>query len=243
MFLATYESGQAEYIRFQIRLNGGSEQVTRFNVWKLQTIQQLHRFDQQRQTGKDGEAGGSPTKNAAGAREGAAAVQDGQSGAGNINFSRIPMPVFDAFQQVFIVTDGAESFYMDLDGEYDRNLQCNVQWSSIPTNVEIVRPFLVGLLQNHMIEVRHIMAPGIVTQVIQPDNLQLCLPYGVSTQTNLKLQILDSMYMILTAAAKQQRMQVLVKLEQFVPQVQLRKLVKARMFNTATNFATMLIEN
>ena len=51
------------------------------------------------------------------------------------------------------------------------------------------------------------------------------------------------MYMILTAATKQQRMQVLVKLEQFVPQVQLSKLRKARMFNTATNFATMLIEN
>ena len=43
-----------------------------------------------------------------------------------INFSKIPMPVFDAFQQVFIVTDGSESFYMDLDGEYDRNLPCTI---------------------------------------------------------------------------------------------------------------------
>ena len=32
------------------------------------------------------------------------------------------MPVFDAFQQVFIVTDGTESFYMDLDGEYDPDM-------------------------------------------------------------------------------------------------------------------------
>ena len=38
VFLLTYESGQAEYVRFQIRIGGGSEQVTRFNVWKLQTV-------------------------------------------------------------------------------------------------------------------------------------------------------------------------------------------------------------
>ena len=67
------------------------------------------------------------------------------------------------------------------------------------------------------------------------------MPFGVSTQTNLKLQILDSMYIMLSAA--QQQMQVLVKLSQFVPQVQIKKLVKARMFNTATEFAQMLIEN
>lgn len=55
------------------------------------------------------------------------------------------------------------------------------------------------------------------------------------------MQLLDSMYIILTAA-QQQKMQVLVKLSQYVPQVQIKKLVKAKMFNTATNFATMLIE-
>jgi len=161
---------------------------------------------------------------------------------GKINFAKIPMPVFDSFQQVFIVTDGAESFYMDLDGEYDREMAYTIQWSAVPIAVQIVRPFLVGLLQNHMIEVRHLLSPQIVTQVIQPDSLQLCLPFGVSAQTNLKMQILDSMYIILTAA-QQQKMQVLVKLSQYVPQVQIKKLVKAKMFNTATNFATMLIEN
>ena len=77
-----------------------------------------------------------------GARQGAPDV----STAVKINFAKIPMPVFDTFQQVFIVTDGNESFYMDLDGEYDRNLPCTIQWSNIPTSVEIVRPFLVGLL-------------------------------------------------------------------------------------------------
>jgi len=54
------------------------------------------------------------------------------------------------------------------------------------------------------------------------------------------------MYFILTAAAKghhNQRMQVLVKLSQFVPHLHLKKLVKARMLNTATNFATMLVDN
>ena len=38
-------------------------------------------------------------------------------------------------------------------------------------------------------------------------------------------------------------MQVLVKLSQLVPQLQIKKLVKAKMFNTATSFETMLIEN
>ena len=50
------------------------------------------------------------------------------------------MPVFDAFQQVFIVTDGAESFYMDLDGEYDRNLPCTIQWSAIPRQSKLCGP-------------------------------------------------------------------------------------------------------
>lgn len=35
----------------------------------------------------------------------------------------------------------------------------------------------------------------------------------------------------------------MVKLSQIMPQLQIKKLVKARMFNTATSFATMLIEN
>ena len=48
VFLLTYACGQAEYIRFQIRLGGGSEQVTRFNVWKLNTVQSLGKFDRQR---------------------------------------------------------------------------------------------------------------------------------------------------------------------------------------------------
>ena len=32
------------------------------------------------------------------------------------------MPVFDEFREVFIVTEGKESFYMDLDGNYDQTL-------------------------------------------------------------------------------------------------------------------------
>ena len=50
VFLLTYESGQAEYVRFQIRIGGGSEQVTRFNVWKLQTVQHLMAFDRTSRT-------------------------------------------------------------------------------------------------------------------------------------------------------------------------------------------------
>ena len=39
------------------------------------------------------------------------------------------------------------------------------------------------------------------------------------------------------------RKQVMVKLSQYPPQIQIKKLIKARMFNTATGFATMLVEN
>ena len=70
------------------------------------------------------------------------------SSTGVINFSKIPMPVFDAFKQVFIVTDGTEAFYMDLDGEHDRSMANIFTWSAPPISVRIVRPFLVGLLQN-----------------------------------------------------------------------------------------------
>ena len=38
-------------------------------------------------------------------------------------------------------------------------------------------------------------------------------------------------------------MQVLVKLSQLVPQFQIKKLIKAKMFNTATSFGAMLLEN
>lgn len=69
------------------------------------------------------------------------------------------------------MTDGFESFYMDLDGEYDRNLANLIQWSAPPTNIQIVRPFIVGLLQNQLIEVRHLMSPQIVTQVIELSSL------------------------------------------------------------------------
>ena len=110
------------------------------------------------------------------------------------------MPVFDAFQRVFIVTDGSESFYMDLDGEHDRSMPNLIVWSAPPVSVQIVRPFLVGLLQNQLIEVRHLMSPQIVSQVIELASLQICMPYAVSAQTNLKMQMLDSMYIILTAA-------------------------------------------
>ena len=45
------------------------------------------------------------------------------------------MPVFDAFQQVFIVTDGADSFCMDLDGEHDRSMANIFAWSAPPISV------------------------------------------------------------------------------------------------------------
>ena len=91
------------------------------------------------------------------------------------------MPVFDAYKQVFIVTDGADAFYMDLDGEHDRSMANIFTWSAPPVSVKIVRPFLVGLLQNQLIEVRHLMSPQLVSQVIELSSLQICLPFAIST--------------------------------------------------------------
>ena len=65
-----------------------------------------------------------------------------------IDFSRIPMPVFDAFKQVFIATEGKESFYMDLEGNYDEKLGHQITWMAPPICVQIVRPFLVGFLED-----------------------------------------------------------------------------------------------
>ena len=42
--------------------------------------------------------------------------------ATGIDFSRLAMPVFDEFREVFIVTEGKESFYMDIEGNYDQSL-------------------------------------------------------------------------------------------------------------------------
>lgn len=80
-----------------------------------------------------------------------------------IDFTRFPMPVFDETRQVFIITEGIESFYMDLEGNYDRSLGHQITWSAPPTNVTVVRPFLVGFLENQLIEVKNLFTPQIVT--------------------------------------------------------------------------------
>lgn len=77
---------------------------------------------------QDSATPGQPSKDShGGARGHGRAPSQGGSSADSvalsvINFNKIPMPIFDTFKQVFIVTDGAESFYMDLDGEYDQQL-------------------------------------------------------------------------------------------------------------------------
>ena len=73
------------------------------------------------------------------------------------------MPVFDNFRQVFIITEGRESFYMDLEGNYDAKLGHQIIWSAAPICVQIVRPFLVGFLENESIEVKHLLAPQVVS--------------------------------------------------------------------------------
>ena len=89
------------------------------------------------------------------------------------------------------------------------------------------------------------MSPQYVFQVIFLNDLQINMPFAVSTQTNLTMQLLDSMYIVLMEQPNQhhQRRQVMVKLTQYMPQQQIKKLISAKMFNTATSFATMLVEN
>ena len=69
------------------------------------------------------------------------------------------MPVLDETRLQFIVTEGVESFYMDLDGNYDRSLGHQITWSAPPTNITIVRPYFIGFLENQSIEVKHLFAP------------------------------------------------------------------------------------
>lgn len=55
-------------------------------------------------------------------------------------------PVFDEFGQVFILTRGRESFYLDLEGNYDAICGGQIQWSMPPSMVAIARPYIVAFM-------------------------------------------------------------------------------------------------
>jgi hypothetical protein len=57
-----------------------------------------------------------------------------------------PTPVFDSFKKVFIVTEERISFYVDIEGNFDKDFEMQVEWSSPPSTVVIVRPYLVAFM-------------------------------------------------------------------------------------------------
>jgi hypothetical protein len=54
--------------------------------------------------------------------------------------------VFDEFRKVFILTRGNESFYVDVDGNYDRACGMQIEWTSPPSTLTIARPYLVAFM-------------------------------------------------------------------------------------------------
>ena len=90
IFLVTYENGLAEYIKIEMHAID-NEQITRYDLWQSETIGRLTRFDRSKERKTDEN---SPKKKK---------TKDEATG---IDFTRIPMPVFDAFRLVFIATEG-----------------------------------------------------------------------------------------------------------------------------------------
>ncbi len=63
------------------------------------------------------------------------------------DLSEVPNPVFDEFRKVFILTRGNESFYVDVDGNYDRACGLQIEWSSPPSSLVIARPYLIAFIE------------------------------------------------------------------------------------------------
>ena len=122
------------------------------------------------------------------------------------------MPVFDELRGIFIFTEGVESFYVDIDGNYDRNLGHQIVWSAPPIHVAIVRPYLIGFLENQQIEIKHLISPQIVTQGIELLSTSFCFPIAIARQSNMTMRLLDQIYVMLVGETANQR--ILVKLSQ-----------------------------
>ena len=118
-----------------------------------------------------------------------------------------PMPVFDENIQAFIVTKEDYSFYMDLKGVYDREFN-KIKWSDQVITVDVVRPYLVGLLPTS-IEIKNIFNPNRVVQKIELLQATICR-HTVSLMNSLRGCELDSMYILLNR--KQTNIKVLLKM-------------------------------
>ena len=114
-------------------------------------------------------------------------------------------PVFDESWKVFILTAGTDSFYLDIEGNYDRTCGMQIEWSSPPTAVTIARPYLIAFMdENSTIEIKPLAHAKSKqqTQSIALYQSEIKLPFAVSTNSQ-NLSELDSLYLIVSPAALQ----------------------------------------
>jgi len=119
--------------------------------------------------------------------------------------------VFDESIQAFVVTKDDASFYLDLKGVYDREFN-KIKWSDRVERVAVVRPYLVGFLQNSVIELKCIFNPNRVVQKIELLQSSILRHTVAHNQADL-----DSLYVLM--ARKNTSIKVLVKLSQIDPRL------------------------
>ena len=76
-----------------------------------------------------------------------------------------PTALIDDFLQCFIVTRNDQSFYLDLQGNYDYHFH-KIQWSNQVMRISKASPYLIALMQNSQIEVRNMLNPSKLIQRI-----------------------------------------------------------------------------
>jgi hypothetical protein len=75
-----------------------------------------------------------------------------------------PLPILDDIRQVFILTLGRSSFFVDLEGQMDKKIPGNILWSGPPNIMMLATPFILAYIQQkRLIEVKHLFAPDIVS--------------------------------------------------------------------------------
>jgi hypothetical protein len=66
-------------------------------------------------------------------------------------------PCYDEYRKVFILTRGKQSFYMDLNGNFDRSIG-TIEWETPPSAIAIARPYLVAFRdKNSIIEIKSLL--------------------------------------------------------------------------------------
>ena len=82
-----------------------------------------------------------------------------------------PTPIYDDFIQAFIITRGDLSFYLDLDGNYNKQYR-SIKWPSRVEKIYLAAPYLVAILSNDEIQVRNILNPELILRSYRLDNCQ-----------------------------------------------------------------------